>query len=265
MAKKYIKGKDGKFRGSIPSAPNLPSPLNSPLPSLPISLVKDTAQTLSVNKANSKEDLAEFYSSSESRTFQVPSNILAGLERGEYLHFTEDCMLFTDSYGESNAAYYPYFGKKEEDKIDLTSDKYNDVRSEVESAESFSQLSDKTKDLFKFGGCAALAYSIQKQSPEASINVIVGVPQDDPSDSTAAHVYVGKGDKIFDAYGVSKLGEYNFSAAADLDEDYFDVLVYETSSESIHRMIDHGVFGNEFTKASQPLIDKVASLILIEQ
>jgi len=51
MPKKYIKDKDGKFKGSIPSAPNLPSPLNSPLPSLPISLVKDTAQTLSVNKA----------------------------------------------------------------------------------------------------------------------------------------------------------------------------------------------------------------------
>lgn len=262
MSRKYIKGKDGKFKGSLPSASSVPKILKA-LPKLPTSAESSAAVS---DKSSPQISLpvvhSEFYISSRDYAFKVPAAVARKLESGDYMYFTDEHILFTDYYGDNNASHYPYAGKPEDARTDLEGPNNAAIAEEINNANSFSDLTNVSKDVFTLGGCASLAEEIHKQLPGSTLGVIVGVAQDNPNDATVAHVYVQKDGKIFDGYGVTNLEDYSFSQAADLDESYFDVLIYDTDSTSVNKMINHGCFGYEFTENSKDLIRKVAELII---
>lgn len=197
--------------------------------------------------------------------FKVPAAIAWKLESGDYMYFTEEHILFTDHYGDNNASHYPYAGKTEDALTDLESPSNSAISEEIANANSFSDLTNVSKDVFTLGGCASLAEAIHNQLPGSTLGVIVGIAQDNPNDATVAHVYAQKDGKIFDGYGVTNLEDYSFSQAADLDESYFDVLIYDTDSTSVSKMINHGCFGYEFTENSKDAINKVAQLVIQDQ
>jgi len=262
MSRKYIKGKDGKFKGSLPSSSNVPKILKA-LPKLPTLAESPTAGLgKSSPRVSTTVVNSEFYISSRDYSFTVPADVARKLESGDYMYFTDEHILFTDYYGDNNASHYPYSGKREDALIDLEGPNTSAIAEEIENANSFSDLTHVSKDVFTLGGCASLAEAMHNQLPGSTLGVIVGIAQDNPNDATVAHVYVQKDGKIFDGYGVTNLEDYSFSQAADLDESYFDVLIYDTDSTSVSKMINHGCFGYEFTENSKDAINKVAQLVI---
>jgi hypothetical protein len=257
MPKKYIKGKDGKFKGSLPDPYALPksSPSNS-LPQLP------NAITTATVSAAQPEVGSSFYCLTKDIEFKLPPKIASQIEKGDLAYFKDEHILYTDSYGDNNAAHYPYFPMDENKLIDLTSEENKAVAENIANAVTFEDLTDDTKDYFKNGGCAALAVAIHEKLPGSKLGVVIGAMLDDPSDATAAHVYVSKDGKIFDASGATQIGSFDFVAAAGVDSDLMDVLTYDTTLDAVNGMISHGCFGNNFHKDSEPLIGKIAELVI---
>lgn len=136
------------------------------------------------------------------------------------------------------------------------------ARSPIANAVTFEDLTDDTKGYFKNGGCAALAVAIHEKLPGSKLGVVIGAMLDDPSDATAAHVYVSKDGKIFDAFRVNKQSSYDYVNAAGINEDFMEALAYDTTHDAVKSMISHGCFGNNFHKESDPLIGKIAELVI---
>jgi hypothetical protein len=259
MPKKYIKGKDGKFKGSLPDPYALPksSPSNS-LPQLP------NAITTATVSAAQPEVGSSFYCLTKDIEFKLPPKIASQIEKGDLAYFKDEHILYTDSYGDNNAAHYPYFPMDENQLIDLTSEENKAVAENIANAVTFEDLTDDTKDYFKNGGCAALAVAIHEKLPGSKLGIVIGAMLDDPSDATAAHVYVSKDGKIFDAFGVNKQGSYDYANAAGINEDFMEALAYDTTHDAVKSMISHGCFSNEFHSNSEDLIGKVAELVIQE-
>lgn len=256
MPKKYIKGKDGKFKGSLPDPTILPNATNiSSLPTLPTNTSKPLESILAVPERS-------FYVSSQDKEFILPANIVNKLERGDLAHFADEHILYTDSYGEQHASYYEAFPKRPELLIDLETEKNGKIAENIRTAESFSQLDEETKDYFLNGGCAALAVEIYNRLPGSKLNIVIAAMIDDPDDATVAHVYVSQGWENLDGFGRTKLASYDYVAAAGVDPDFMEVLTYESTSDTVKALIEHGCFGNEFTDSSNELIGRVAELII---
>ena len=272
---KYIKGKDGKFKGSLPAPTSVPkAPAAYALPNLPVNPLQALSKPSSIlNKAKveagelveEKEvEQSSFYISSQDIDFSLPSDIASQIERGNLAYFKDEHILYTDSYGDNNASHYPAFPPTEDKLINFVDEKYAAVVKNINEAETFSDLSEEVKDYFKLGGCAALAVAIHEKLPGSNLGVVVAAFADDPSDATAAHIYVTDNRKIYDASGATQVGSFDFVAAAGVDPDLMDVLAYDTTPDAVKGMISHGCFGNNFHKESEPLISKIAELIIKE-
>jgi hypothetical protein len=283
---KYIKGKDGKFKGSLPAPTSVPkTPTTYTLPNLPVNplqasskpsslLAKATVKTEDFEEVCQKDnetvvlltevEQSSFYISSQDIEFNLPSNIASQIERGNLAYFKDAHILYTDSYGDNNASHYPAFPPTEDKLINFTDEKYAAVVKNINEAETFSDLSEEVKDYFKLGGCAALAVAIYERLPGSNLGVVVAAIADDPSDATAAHVYVTDNRKIYDASGATRVESFDFVTAAGVDPDLMDVLAYDTTPDAVKGMISHGCFGNNFHKDSEPLIGKIAELIIKE-
>jgi hypothetical protein len=270
---KYIKGKDGKFKGSLPAPTSVPkAPAAYALPNLPVNPLQALSKPSSIlNKAKveagelveEKEvEQSSFYISSQDIEFSLPSDISSQIERGNLAYFKDEHILYTDSYGDNNASHYPAFPPTEDKLINFVDEKYAAVVKNINEAETFSDLSEEVKDYFKLGGCAALAVAIHEKLPGSNLGVVVAAFADDPSDATAAHIYVTDNRKIYDASGATQVGSFDFVAAAGVDPDLMDVLAYDTTPDTVKGMISHGCFGNNFHKESEPLISKIAELII---
>jgi len=277
---KYIKGKDGKFKGSLPAPTSVPkAPAAYPLPNLPVNPLQASYKPSSLlPKAtvkaevfqNDNENVAplteaeqsSFYISSQDIEFSLPSNIASQIERGNLAYFKDEHILYADSYGDNNASHYPAFPPTEDKLINLNDEKYAAVVKNINEAETFSDLSEEVKDYFKLGGCAALAVAIHEKLPGSNLGVVVAAFTDDPSDATAAHIYVTDNRKIYDASGATQIGSFDFVAAAGVDPDIMDVLAYDTTPDAVNGMISHGCFGNNFHKDSQTLIGKIAEFVI---
>jgi hypothetical protein len=302
MPKKYIKGKDGKFKGSLPDPTMLPKAATIPhLPTLPTNTAKplesitgglsgnpalvaipktklenkETSSQLSLSQepeglvpaqpSSSPEPLSSFYVSSQDIDFQIPEAIARKVERGDMAYFSEEHLLYTDSYGDNNASHYPAFPQNPEDLIDLATVRNGEVAENINSATSYSELNSTVKSYFTDGGCAALALEIHNRLPGSKLGIVVSAMIDDPSDATAAHVYVSKDGKILDGYGITGLAEYDYQNAAGTDPDFMEVYAYDATPETVQALIQHGCFGNNFNEESKGLIGKVAELVIGEK
>ena len=347
MPKKYIKGKDGKFKGSLPDPAMLPkAPISNSLPTTPppshtpseppsVSLKailnsanpaeisiwnfgrgKQTPPPLTENQEEatsalplttppvgvsveaealtppplsksleeaaqseepssfsppplsstfSSEPLSSFYVSSQDIDFQIPESIARKVERGDMVYFSEEYLLYTDSYGDNNASHYPAFPQKPEDLIDLSTVRNGAVAENINAATNYSELNNTVKSYFTDGGCAALALEIHNRLPGSKLGIVVSAMIDDPSDATAAHVYVSKDGKILDGYGITGLAKYDYQNAAGTDPDFMEVYAYDTTPETVQALIQHGCFGNNFNESSKGLIGKVAELVIGEK
>lgn len=277
MSKKYIKGKDGKFIGSLPSPPAPLRDFDASLPSIPAPAESNPSleqargllnahMPLSTHaipqKSPIKEEVAEFYTSRDNAGFTVPKKFEESLENGDRLYFTANHILFTDAYHNSIADYYPPHGAKPDLLINLNTEFEGSISENITSAQDFSDLSDHTTDYFKYGGCASLAVSIHRQLPGSSLFVALGSPENDPEDTTAAHAYVMKGENIYDAFGSTNCSKYDYEKATGMDSEGWETLLLEVDVDSLEGMIGVGIFSNEFHESSSPLIDKVAALII---
>jgi hypothetical protein len=88
---------------------------------------------------------------------------------------------------------------------------------------------------------------------------------DNPRDSTAGHVCVSKGFNILDGFGATGLADYDYQNAAGIDPDFMEVYAYDATPETVHALINHGCFGNNFDEASKGLIGKVAELVIVKK
>jgi hypothetical protein len=280
---KYIKGKDGKFKGSLPDPARLPKALTSDsLPKLPKTTAKPLESNLSKLSTSSEEITSQhhqderplpipasqeekqvsFYASTGDHEFLVPESVAAKLERGDMAYFQDEHLLYTDSYGDHNASHYSVFPQDEASLIDLISVNNGSVADNINAATSYAELDEEVKTYFTDGGCAALAVEIHDRLPGSKLGIIVAAMTDDPSDATAAHVYVSKDGKILDGFGATGLADYDYRNAAGIDPDFMEVYAYETNLASVEKMIEHGCFGHEFSENSKKLIRKVAELVI---
>jgi hypothetical protein len=284
--RKYIKGKDGKFKGSLPNTARLPKALTSDsLPKLPKTPAKPLESNISkLNTApegitskhhqderplpipaTKEEKQVSFYASTGDHEFLVPESVAAKLERGDMAYFQDEHLLYTDSYGDHNASHYPAFPQDEASLIDLTSVRNGAVADNINAATSYAELDEEVKTYFTDGGCAALAVEIHDRVPGSKLGIIIAAMTDDPNDATAAHVYVSKDGEILDGFGATGLADYDYQNAAGVDPDFMEVYAYDATPETVHALIKHGCFGNNFNEASKGLIGKAAELVIGEQ
>jgi hypothetical protein len=270
MPKKYLKGTDGKFTGSIPNPPSFNITPSTRIPSIPAPSSPSASQrhakglpdAVSAQPLEILEPTGEFYVSSHSMDYIVPKKFESELNNGERLYFVARHMLFADSYGDNIAVYSPLMKRNEDEFIDLHSIEEGSISANINEANNFSEISEKTHNYFKFGGCASLAMSLHKQLPGSSLVVALGIPQDDPEDASAAHVFIMHNGLIYDSYGITDSAKYDYAEATGLDNLEYEILAMETDTESLGEMMKAGVFGNDFKDSSSVLIDKVASLII---
>jgi hypothetical protein len=230
-----------------------------------LSLSQETEGLVPAHPSSPSETLASFYVSSQDIDFQIPESIARKVERGDMVYFAEEHLLYTDSYGDNNASHYPAFPQKPEDLIDLATVRNGAVAENINSATNYSELNNTVKSYFTDGGCAALALEIHNRLPGSKLGIVVSAMIDDPSDATAAHVYVSKDGKILDGYGITGLAEYDYQNAAGTDPDFMEVYAYDATPETVQALIQHGCFGNNFNEASKGLIGKVAELVIGEK
>lgn len=305
--RKYIKGKDGKFKGSLPDPTTLPkAPISNFLPTTPppsqthsgppsVSLreilnaakpaessiwnfgrgkqttpplsdsFEEAVQSQTTEPSYPSEPLLPFYVSSQDIEFQIPESIARKVERGDMVYFAGEHLLYTDSYGDNNASHYPAFPQNPEDLTDLATVRNGAVAENINSATSYSELNNTVKSYFADSGCAALALEIHNRLPGSKLGIVLSAMIDDPSDATAAHVYVSKDGKIFDGYGITGLAEYDCLEAAGTDPDFMEVYAYDATLEDVQALIQHGCFGNNFNEASKGLIGKGAEFVIGEK
>lgn len=283
--RKYVKGKDGKFKGSLPDATRPPKALTpDSLPRLPSAISKPLDGNLGAVSAISTEALqnredkkptlltapqeeskVSFYASTGDHEFLVPASVAAKLERGDMAYFQDEHLLYTDSYGDHNASHYPAFPQDEASLIDLSSARNGSAADNINTATSYTELDEEVKTYFTDGGCAVLAVEIHNRLPGSKLGIIVASMTDDPNDATAAHVYVSKDGQILDGFGATGLAEYDYQNAAGADPDFMEVYAYDATPETVHALIKHGCFGNNFDEGSQQLLSKVAELVIAEK
>jgi hypothetical protein len=61
------------------------------------------------------------------------------------------------------------------------------------------------------------------------------------------------------------LADYDYQNATGVEPDFMEVYAYDATPETVHALIKHGCFGNNFDEASGRLIGKVAELVIAEK
>lgn len=275
MPKKYLKGKDGKFTGSVPNPPALSSGSQIQLPSIPALTTPNASQqsatgllgTITSRAQNAPEPTSNFYSTSQDMNFKIPEKFERALSVGDRAYVIASHILFVDSYGNNIAAYQPQGApRRAEDLINLQTVAGGSIAKNINEAEDFADLSDDVHKYFKYGGCASLAIAIYEQLPGSTLTVALGVPKEgNPEEVAAAHVFVMKDSLIYDSYGITEATEYDYSKAADLDSSEYEILPMEINIDSLNKMVSSEIFGNAFRSDSAELINKVASLVILKK